>query len=68
MKKINGGIVMVIIIFIEECMKAIKENKIFYECTVCEEINICRDCYKSTGHPHKMKKMKVPVGCKVIIN
>jgi len=50
--------------YCDECRTAIKENKIFYECTICADINICRDCFKSIGHPHKMKKTKVPIGCK----
>ena len=50
--------------YCDNCKKPIKENKIKYECETCEDYVSCRDCFKSTNHPHKMKKSKVPIGCK----
>lgn len=50
--------------YCDECKKAIKENKIKYECDKCEDYVTCKDCFKSLNHPHVMKKSKVPLGCK----
>ena len=50
--------------FCDECKTPIKENKIIYECNKCDLI-ICKPCFKSITHSHKMKKNKVPIGCKV---
>lgn len=50
--------------YCDECKKAIKENKIKYECDQCPEYITCRDCFKTITHAHKMKKSKVPVGCR----
>ena len=50
--------------YCDECKKVIKENKIKYECEKCDDYILCRDCYKSVNHSHKMKKDKVPMGFK----
>jgi protein KRI1 len=51
--------------YCDECLKAIKENKIKYECDVCEDYTLCKSCFTSKNHQHQMKKSKVPFGCKV---
>lgn len=50
--------------YCDQCRKAIKENKIKYECEKCDDFVICKECFKSSSHAHKMKKSKVPLGCK----
>jgi protein KRI1 len=50
--------------YCDECKNVIKENKIKYDCEKCEDYLLCKDCFKATNHPHKMKKSKVPLGCK----
>jgi protein KRI1 len=50
--------------YCDDCKKAIKENKIKYECTICEDYTTCKDCHVSVPHAHKMKKSKVPLGFK----
>ncbi len=50
--------------YCDECKKAIKENKIKYDCEKCEDYVICKECFKAVNHVHKMKKSKVPIGCK----
>jgi len=54
--------------FCDECKKIIKENKIKYECDNCPDFMLCKECFKSVKHPHKMKKSKVPLGCKPPVN
>jgi protein KRI1 len=51
--------------YCDECLKAIKENKIKYECETCEDYTLCKSCFSSKNHQHQMKKSKVPFGCKV---
>jgi protein KRI1 len=48
--------------YCDECKNAIKEGKIKYECETCEDYTLCKDCFKSINHSHKMKKDKVPAG------
>lgn len=52
--------------YCDECLKAIKENKIKYECDICEDYSLCKTCFTNKNHQHQMKKSKVPLGCKVI--
>lgn len=53
----------------DECRLPIKEGKLKYECNQCEDYIVCKGCYSKKGenHPHKLKKSKVPIGCKVSI-
>jgi protein KRI1 len=50
--------------YCDECRNVIKENKIKYDCEKCEDYLLCKECFKAANHPHKMKKSKVPLGCK----
>ncbi len=36
------------------------ENR--YHCTVCEDFDLCVDCYKKEGHAHKMEKQGSLIG------
>ena len=49
--------------YCDNCKKPIKEKKIKYECKTCEDYTLCKECFKSIGHYHQMKKDKVPIGC-----
>jgi len=49
----------------DECEKPIKEGKNRYDCVVCDNFTLCGTCKKEIGHNHKLRKMLVPVGCKV---
>jgi protein KRI1 len=51
--------------YCDNCFKVIKENKIKYECDTCDDYCLCKGCFSAKNHQHKMKKSKVPSGCKV---
>ncbi len=51
--------------YCDNCLNVIKENKIKYQCEVCEDYCLCKGCFAAKNHQHQMKKSKVPLGCKV---
>lgn len=53
--------------YCDNCIKAIKENKIKYDCETCQDYTLCKECFSKVNHAHQMKKSKVPLGCKVNI-
>lgn len=42
--------------FVYSCNQCEKSVETRYHCTVCEDFDLCVDCYKK-GHPHKMEKL-----------
>ena len=45
------------------CKSVIKQGKIRYDCTKCEDLTYCKSCFKTQEHEHIMKKEKVPLTC-----
>ena len=50
--------------YCDDCKKVIKPGKIKYDCTTCDDFTLCRDCFKTANHVHKMKKNKVALDAK----
>jgi E1A/CREB-binding protein len=42
--------------FVYTCNSCVKSVENRYHCTVCEDFDLCVDCYKKEGHCHKMEK------------
>ena len=42
--------------FVYTCNSCQKNVENRYHCTVCEDFDLCVDCYKKDNHPHKMEK------------
>jgi len=47
--------------FCDNCKKPIKGGDIRYDCTMCDNFTLCRKCFKTLKHPHKMNKEKTPM-------
>jgi len=49
------------------CEKGIWPGKQFYECTVCENITLCKKCFRVRIHPanHRFNRSKVPPRCAI---
>eukprot|EP01022_Parablepharisma_sp_SALTPOND_P018561 TRINITY_DN304_c0_g1_i10.p3 TRINITY_DN304_c0_g1~~TRINITY_DN304_c0_g1_i10.p3 ORF type:complete len:616 (-),score=178.81 TRINITY_DN304_c0_g1_i10:24290-26137(-) len=50
--------------FCDNCQKPVKAGDIRYDCTMCDNYTLCRKCFKTANHPHKLKKEKTPATCK----
>ena len=42
--------------FVYTCNSCQKNVENRYHCTVCEDFDLCVDCFKKDNHPHKMEK------------
>jgi E1A/CREB-binding protein len=43
--------------FVYTCNTCVKSVETRYHCTVCEDFDLCVECYQKEGHPHKMEKL-----------
>ncbi|KAJ3452360.1 fatty acid coa synthetase family [Anaeramoeba flamelloides] len=41
-----------IVCYCDLCQKLIEEQKVRYVCTVCDNFDVCKDCYLENGHDH----------------
>ena len=48
--------------FVYTCNTCVKSVETRYHCTVCEDFDLCVDCYNKEGHPHKMEKLGSMLG------
>jgi len=43
--------------FVYTCNNCKSQVETRYHCTVCEDFDLCIQCYDKDGHPHKMEKL-----------
>ncbi|QQP38249.1 CREB binding protein, partial [Caligus rogercresseyi] len=43
--------------FVYTCNSCVKSVETRYHCTVCEDFDLCKQCYERDGHKHKMDKL-----------
>ena len=48
--------------FVYTCNNCSKSVETRYHCTQCDDFDLCIDCYKRDGHPHKMDRLGFDLG------
>jgi E1A/CREB-binding protein len=43
--------------FVYTCNNCSKSVETRYHCTVCDDFDLCIQCFTKDGHPHKMEKL-----------
>jgi len=46
------------------CQNGIPENSWRFDCSECDNFTLCNTCRTTVSHSHRLKKLKVPIGCK----
>lgn len=46
------------------CETGISEGHLHFDCMECDSFTLCAQCRTSVVHEHRLKKLKVPIGCK----